>query len=178
MPRRKPNHISLSFVIAATGVEIMNSCDRCSSSSKRCIVSENSKNCSECVRTKKSCSLSASSTRELDQFLVDFERIEQERKEALEEEERLFTALSQARAKALRLAKQSEFLRKRGGQLIQRGVVSEGEAENQKSVVPSPTPPMDSSIGPSSFDFSLVDWSALGVFEKSPTPPPRSQGAQ
>ena len=88
------------------------SCDHCLSSSKKCILSENFKNCSECVLLKHACSFSfISFNHELFNFLQNFERVERDCKAAVAEAQ-------EALAHAACLKKQSEFLQKCSDQLL------------------------------------------------------------
>ena len=91
------DHLTLTLLIVVTGFEMSTSCDQCFHLNKSCVLSENSKNCSECVISKTFCSFnSVPSNCELNNFLHDFEKVERERKATLE--------------KLLRLEHQSEFL--------------------------------------------------------------------
>jgi hypothetical protein len=146
---KRQNTISLANRIFRLGVE-MSPCSRCASKGEACIVSADSPKCSGCVRAGRSCDVSDFSAAALDRVGVEEDRIS-------DEEEKTFAALQEHQAKMelaarqaaarqrelsnrlIRLRRQKQLLRKRGAELLRRGLADlEGGVEEQAIEASSP----------------------------------------
>jgi hypothetical protein len=190
MPKRRLDHFSLAQFILAEGVQMPSPCDRCAKQKKPCVISDKSDKCSECVRSKKPCSLSSGSLAvDVARLLKAREKIEKEQAALSDEKQRLFEAFQAAEAKERRLRRHAQFLRDRGGKLIQEGTEAFEEElralEGEQSG--SAAPPGDSSSDPlvSEADADIIFsalpddfWANLGVGENSSAPVEPSQGVR
>ena len=106
--------LALAQRILTTGVE-MPSCGRCEKKQSKCVISDASKRCSECVRTNARCDAGGPSA-------SDWEKLEREERRLQEEEE-------EAMAKILRLRKQQRLFRSRAKDMLQRGLKTMDELD-------------------------------------------------
>lgn len=106
--------LSLSQRISTTGVE-MPPCGHCQKKQTKCIISDASKRCSECVRTNARCDAGGPSA-------SDWEKLEREERRLQEEEE-------EAMAKILRLRKHQRLFRSRAKDMLRRGLKTMDELD-------------------------------------------------
>jgi len=106
--------LALAQRITATGIE-MPPCSRCEKKELKCVVSDDSRRCGECVRTNARCDAGGPSTSE-------WEKLEREERRLQEEEE-------EAMAKILRLRKQQRLFRSRAKDMLRRGLKTMDELD-------------------------------------------------
>jgi hypothetical protein len=107
--------LTLVRLIDSVGFE-MPPCSYCERNERKCIVSgENSNRCSECVRRGEKCDVEGPSSSDLLSIIREQERLSRERKETL--------------AKLIRLDRQQEFLSKRAGLMVRRGLKTMDELD-------------------------------------------------
>jgi hypothetical protein len=168
--------LALAQRITATSIE-MPPCDRCEKKQKsgekiKCIVSDNSRRCSECVRTNARCDAGGPSASE-------WEKLEREERRLQEEEE-------EAMAKILRLRKQQRLFRSRAKDMLRRGLqtmdeldeVEERERQEQKAGESTQQNNQEAvaSPGPSADLFESLSPSFWEVWGADAGTPPTSQG--
>lgn len=145
--------LALSQRISATGFE-MPSCSRCEKKHTKCIVSDDSKRCSECVRVNARCDAGGPS-------ISDWDKLEREERRLQEEEE-------EAMAKILRLRKQQRLFRSRAKDMLRRGLKTmdeldeveekeRKEAEAKATLLHSPPATVSESVAPDQDFFPNVD---------------------
>ena len=166
---------ALSARIAKCGIEML-PCSFCERNDKKCIASgEGSTRCSECARSGKKCDVEGIPVDDWESLEREEQRIEYEREATL--------------AKLLRLDKQQRFLKRRGREMLKRGLKSldeldaveekeRNEAKAEAAHSSDHTTPTASAsesalsileMSPSSWDQFLVD---VGVDAGGGTPPP------
>ena len=99
------NRLGLAKLIFETGFE-MDPCSLCSRRGLKCVVSDHSSRCAECVKSGRSCDVKMFSPVAIQRLLQDDARLEEEEEAAL--------------AKLLRVRKQRRLLRTRAGRMIAR----------------------------------------------------------
>ena len=126
-------------------------CSRCEKKELKCIVSDDSKRCNECVRTNARCDAGGPSA-------VEWEKLEREERRLQEEEE-------EAMAKILRLRKQQRLFRSRAKDMLRRGLKTMDEldeAEEKERKEAEAKEPAPSTTNPSAHDATSSDlFSAL-----------------
>jgi len=168
MPSKPPSQLrirkareqnDLADRILRTGFEML-ACSRCKESGRLCIVaSEESRRCAHCVRAGKSCDVdghvgSAPSTGEWKNLAAAEDRLDAEIERADE-------AMAEIAARSARLRKQKKLLKRRGAEMIKRGLRSLEELEQLEAAeAASKEPPIPAPLtDPSSFAEFLPDFS-------------------
>ncbi|KAI0388505.1 hypothetical protein F5Y17DRAFT_452579 [Xylariaceae sp. FL0594] len=110
------------------GVEVM-PCARCSKKSLKCVASEASSRCKECVIACRSCDGMGISLAAANKLALALKKINQEEEEAEDDLERVSESLIQAQkvanerlARLAPLRKQKRLLKERANEMISRGV--------------------------------------------------------
>jgi hypothetical protein len=107
--------IALALAIERFGI-VMQPYGYCERNSRSCVLSkDNSSRCSECVRRGDKCDVDGPSLSDLSSILREKERLSQEWRNT--------------QAKLLRLDRQREFLEKRAGEMIRRGLKTMDELD-------------------------------------------------
>lgn len=117
---QRKERLSLSVHIAKCGIE-MSPCSFCERNDKKCIVvGEGSTRCSECARSGKKCDVEGIPVDDWESLEREEQRIENEREVTL--------------ARLLRLDKQQQFLKRRGREMLKRGLktLDELDAEEER----------------------------------------------
>jgi hypothetical protein len=163
--------LALADRITLFGIE-MPSCSRCEKRALRCVVSDDSSRCSECVRSGTRCDVQGPSAE-------DWTRVGAEEDRLNDEEAKTTAILAEAAAKLARLQKQKKSLRLRAREMLRRGARTldeldeiekkdEVERERQLREDPPPNGPylMDSVdlpalLGLGDFDPDPAFWSTI-----------------
>ena len=106
------NRLSLAKLILETGFE-MDPCSLCSRRGLKCVVSDHSSRCAECVKSGRSCDVKMFSSAAVQKLLRDDRQLENEEDAVLE-------AIAAYQSKLQRLRKQRRLLRTRAGRMIAR----------------------------------------------------------
>lgn len=150
--------LALAQRILTTGIE-MPPCSRCEKKHTKCVVSDDSKRCSECIRVNARCDAGGPSA-------SDWDKLEREERRLQEEEE-------EAMAKILRLRKQQRLFRSRAKDMLRRGLKTmdeldeaeereRKEAEAKEALPHSPPPTVSGgAVLDPELDFSTFDHAAL-----------------
>ena len=94
------DHFSLTQFILVKDVQMSSFCDCCAKQKKFCVISDKFNKCSECVHSKKSCSLFFNFLiMNITQLLKIHEKIEKEQITLSDEKQYLFEALQAAEIK-------------------------------------------------------------------------------
>ena len=175
--------LALSRRIESSGIETM-PCSLCEKTGKTCVVSNTSGStrCAECARLGKKCDVEMPAIGDWEALERVENKLDVEEQQARDEAAQLAQAMAAAAGRLDRLARQRKFLKKRGAEMLRRGLKSmdeleEAEAreaverEKQASAARPPTPL--SAGDPSEFplvDESLPDfgnsfWEDLGFVD-------------
>jgi hypothetical protein len=134
--RKKREQFALARRILRDGIETM-PCSFCQKNGKTCVVSSESSRCSECARLGKKCDVEMPSTGSWEALERAEEKLEVEERRAREEEriarERYREAMAEAEGRLDRLARQRKFLKKRGAEMLRRGLRSMDELEEAEA---------------------------------------------
>lgn len=114
LSRKSAERVALYRRILASGYE-MSPCSRCVSLGLSCVVSAESRRCASCVQAGRACNVVPFSASALERLNV--------------EEERLILLKEETLSRLLRLEQQQKLLRKRGAEMLRRGLESLDELE-------------------------------------------------
>jgi hypothetical protein len=170
LSRKRCEQFALAARIAKEGIEML-ACSFCRKNGKLCVVSSESTRCSECVRIGKRCDVAGPS-------VSDWKSLEAAEEKLELEAEKAEAAMAEAAARLARLRKQRRFLKKRGAEMLRRGLSSmdELEAVEEREQLEGTTIAAASSAVP---DFSFVEeplpdfsdaafWESLGFAGGTP----------
>lgn len=129
-------------------------CSLCAKTGKNCIVSNNSGStrCAECARVGKKCDVEMPAIGDWEALERAEQKLDLEEQQARDETAQLAQAMAASAGRMDRLARQRKFLKRRGAEMLRRGLKSmdeleEAEAreaaerEKQASVDQPPIPP-------------------------------------
>ena len=114
-------------------------CSRCTRRNTKCVVSDESKRCAECVKSSVKCDATSPS-------LGDWERLQREEERLAREMDAAMNQAQEAMARQLRLARQQKLLKARGGEMLRRGLATldelneAEEAERKKAEAEASVP--------------------------------------
>jgi hypothetical protein len=112
---------ALANKIEKEGVK-MSPCTNCVKKGRQCIVSNESRRCSECTRRGIKCDVFSPSPGEWELLRKEEERLEREMTAAMAQAQEAF-------AKQLRLVQQQKLLKTRGGEMLRRGLATLDELD-------------------------------------------------
>src|SRR5438034_9618911 len=111
MSKHHLDHFSLTQFILAEDVQMLSLCDHCTRQKKFCVIFNKFNKCSECIHSKKPCSLFFSSlVMNITQLLKIHEKIEKEQITLSDEKQHLFEAFQAAETKKHQLHHHAQFL--------------------------------------------------------------------
>jgi hypothetical protein len=160
--RKKREQCALADRIDRVGIEMLQ-CSFCEKNGKTCIVSSaNSRRCSECIRVGKKCDVDGPS-------VGDWKSLEDAETRLDAETEKAEAAMTEVMARLTRLRKQRKFLKRRGAEMLRRGLksmdeleeVEEKERKEKGGQNRLPTPlersPLSADFSESALDFQLLE---------------------
>lgn len=119
--KKTKQRLALAERIQQEGSEML-PCSRCDKRGLQCLVSPASRTCGECKRSNVKCDSSGHSVGEWEKLRREEERIARETRTARE-------AVIEIQSRLLRLEKQQSLLKKRGGEMLRRGLATLDELE-------------------------------------------------
>jgi len=152
---------ALADRINRTGIEML-ACTHCTRSDKLCIVAPaESKRCSECVRLKRKCDVNRDEDSVTGPSPGDWRKLAEAEDRLENETEKAETEMAELAARLARLRKQRKLLKRRGGEMLRRGMKSIEElerleeTEREKGIPPPIAPASDFPV----FEDILPDFS-------------------
>src|SRR5713226_6432044 len=107
----------------------MSPCSRCASRGLSCIVSSDSRRCSECTRSNVKCNVAGPSLADWAKLHREEERLTLEEEQTYAKEKAARQAADEAFAKIMRLRKQKKLLKEHGSEMLRHGLQTLDELE-------------------------------------------------
>jgi len=113
--------INLADRILCNGIP-MPSCSNCERARRTCIISPDSRRCSECVHRNLKCNATAPTASQWEKLRKEEERLELEEELAAQQEQEAF-------ARRMRIRKMQKSLKERGAEMLRRGLKTLNELD-------------------------------------------------